>query len=67
MKQAVLSNWNLPWIPLSAFIMFIVCFALYTYWTYRKENKKVYEEASLIPLEDPMKAGSFVKGQSYES
>lgn len=62
MKQAVLSNWDLPWLPLTALMLFVICFAAYTYWTYKKENKQMYEEASLIPLEDPM-----IKGQVYES
>lgn len=62
MKQAVLSNWNLPWLPVTALLMFVVCFGLYTYWTYRKANKKFYDNASLIPLEEPVRAGSESKG-----
>lgn len=62
MKQAVLSHWDLPWLPLSALVMFVFCFGLYTYWTYRKANKKFYENASLIPLEEPVRAGSNTKG-----
>lgn len=64
MKQAVLSHFDLPWLPLTAFVMFIVCFGLYTYWTFRKSNKQFYENASLIPLEDPAKAGSASKGKT---
>jgi cbb3-type cytochrome oxidase subunit 3 len=56
MKQAVLSNFDLPWIPLTGLILFVVCFAAYTYWTFKKENKAVYEKASHIPLEDAQKA-----------
>lgn len=52
MKQQVLSNWNLPWLPLTALIIFVVCFAAYTFWTFRKQNKSYYEQASLIPLKD---------------
>jgi cbb3-type cytochrome oxidase subunit 3 len=62
MKQSVLSHWDLPLLPLAALVMFVVCFALYTYWTFRKANKKIYDDASLLPLED----GARVKGQKYE-
>jgi cbb3-type cytochrome oxidase subunit 3 len=55
MKQAALSQFNLPWIPITGLVIFVVCFAAYTYWTYKKENKAVYEKASLIPLEEPKK------------
>lgn len=61
MKQQVLGHWDLPWLPLTALMIFVICFAAYTYWTFKKENKKVYDEASLIPLDD-----SSVKGKSYE-
>ena len=66
MKQAVLSHWNLPWLPVTALILFVVCFALYAYWTYRKENKSYYDKASLIPLAEPTKVGSHSKGQVHE-
>lgn len=52
MKQAALSHFNLPWIPITGLIIFVVCFALYTYWTYKKANKPIYDEASLIPLDE---------------
>ena len=55
MKQEVLKNFDLPWIPLTGLILFVVCFVLYTYWTFKKENQKHYEEASLVPLEDGVK------------
>jgi cbb3-type cytochrome oxidase subunit 3 len=58
MKQAVLSHFDLPWIPVTGLILFVVCFALYTYWTFKKENKKVYEQASLIPLKEATRAPS---------
>lgn len=52
MKQAALSHFNLPWLPITGLIIFIVCFSLYTYWTYKKENKEVYDQASMLPLEE---------------
>jgi cbb3-type cytochrome oxidase subunit 3 len=52
MKQEVLKAWDVPWLPVTALILFVVCFAFYTWWTYRKENKKFYDELSRIPLED---------------
>lgn len=53
MKQEALSKFDLTWIPITGLLLFVICFALYTYWTYKKENKSLYERASLIPLEDP--------------
>lgn len=52
MKQAVLKAWDLPALSVSALVLFVVCFAIYTWWAYRKENKAVFEKAALIPLED---------------
>jgi cbb3-type cytochrome oxidase subunit 3 len=62
MKQAVLSHWDLPWLPVTALMLFVICFSVYVYWTYKKENKKVYDQASLIPLEEPAKVSSQMKG-----
>lgn len=52
MKQAALKAWDLPGLSVTALILFMVCFALYTWWTYRKQNKAIYDEAAQIPLED---------------
>lgn len=61
MKQAVLKHWDIPWLPISALVIFVLCFVLYTLWTYSKQNKPFYEKVSFIPLEDPQ-----VKGSVYE-
>lgn len=52
MKQAVLSHWDMPWLPLTALVIFVVCFGLYTWWTFRKDNKPHYDAAAMIPLEE---------------
>lgn len=52
MKQIVLSNFDMPWIPITGLILFVVCFSAYIYWTFKKENKKFYEQAAHIPLDD---------------
>lgn len=52
MKQIVLSRWDLPWLPITALLIFVICFAAYTYWTFKKENKDLYDHASSLPLED---------------
>ena len=52
MKQQALSQFNITWLPLTGLIIFVACFAAYTYWTFKKENKPVYEAASRIPLEE---------------
>lgn len=62
MKQTVLSNFDLTWLPISGLVMFVICFLVYTFWTYKKSNKKVYESASLIPLEEPVRVSSGIKG-----
>jgi cbb3-type cytochrome oxidase subunit 3 len=54
MKQAVLSQFDMPWLPISALIIFSVCFCVYVYWTYKKENKEIYDQASLIPLQETL-------------
>lgn len=66
MKQAVLSHWDLPWLPLTALILFVACFSAYTWWTYRRANKTFYQQASLVPLEDAQPAQRIVKGNRYE-
>nr|BDT27820.1 cbb3-type cytochrome c oxidase subunit 3 [Bacteriovorax sp. HI3] len=52
MKQDALSSFDMPWLPITGLIIFVVCFAAYTYWTYKKDNKGMYDQASMIPLED---------------
>lgn len=66
MKQAVLSHFDLPWIPVTGLVLFVICFAAYTFWTYKKSNKGIYEQASLIPLEDPMRASATRGGNNDE-
>lgn len=53
MKQQALSNFDLPWLPITGLVIFVLCFAIYIYFTYRKANKPFYQKASLIPLDDP--------------
>lgn len=55
MKQAALQNFDMPWLPITGLIIFVVCFTAYTYWTYKKENKHVYDQASMLPLEEKRK------------
>ena len=52
MKQLVLSNFDMPWLPLTGLILFVICFTLFVYWTYQRSNKEVYVRASRLPLED---------------
>ncbi|MBY0415211.1 MAG: cbb3-type cytochrome c oxidase subunit 3 [Bdellovibrionales bacterium] len=52
MKQDALSNFNMPWLPTTGLIIFVVCFCIYVYWTFKKENKELYDRAAMIPLED---------------
>lgn len=52
MKQSVLKAWDLPDLSVAALVLFVVCFLLYTWWTYRQENKAIFERVAQIPLED---------------
>ena len=52
MKQSVLMGWDLPGLSVTALVLFVICFSVYTWWTYRRQNKATYDRASLIPLED---------------
>lgn len=62
MKQQALSHFDLPWLPVTGLLLFVICFAAYTYWTYKKSNKKFYDQAALIPLEDPKRASGSNRG-----
>lgn len=55
MKSEVLANFDKPWLPISALVIFVLCFLIYAYWTFKKENKKIYENSSYMPLEDGAK------------
>lgn len=52
MKNEVLSRFDHPILPIVALIIFATCFLIYTYWTFKNENKKFYENSSLMPLTD---------------
>lgn len=52
MKNEILSRFDHPIFPIVALIIFLTCFVIYTYWTFKDENKKFYENSSLIPLND---------------
>lgn len=50
--RETLKHFNMPWLPITGLIIFMFCFAVYTYWTYKKENKKTYDQVAMIPLEE---------------
>ncbi len=64
MKQAVLKTWDLPGLSVTALLLFVFCFSVYAWWTFRKQNKAVYDEAALIPLEDATVISK--QGKTYE-
>lgn len=49
-----LSEFDMPWLPITGLIIFVVCFSMYSYWTFKKENLSKYKQASLLPLEDDL-------------
>lgn len=52
MKQEVLKAFDLQWLPVTALVIFVASFVLYTWWTYRADNKAHFEKISQIPLDD---------------
>lgn len=54
MKQSALKYFDITWLPLTGLIIFVACFAIFAFYTYRKSNKAYYERAALIPLNDEL-------------
>ncbi len=52
MKQEALRSFDMPWLPVTALLLFVACFALYAWWTYRRDNKSHFDRVAQIPLED---------------
>jgi cbb3-type cytochrome oxidase subunit 3 len=52
MKQEVLSQFDLPWLPVTALFIFLICFACYCYWALKKDNKKKWDHISELPLSE---------------
>lgn len=52
MKQAVLKNFDLTYLPLTAMAIFVVAFTAYAIWAYSKSNKVFFEHAANIPFND---------------
>jgi len=53
MKQAVLKNFDLTYLPLTAMAIFVIAFTAYALWAYSKSNKELFDHAANIPLNDP--------------
>jgi cbb3-type cytochrome oxidase subunit 3 len=57
MKSQVLSNWDMPWLPLTALFIFIGIFMCMFYYSYSSRNKQKHKEVSALPLEEGEKYG----------
>ncbi|MBL7664517.1 MAG: cbb3-type cytochrome c oxidase subunit 3 [Bacteriovoracaceae bacterium] len=55
MKQQALQHFDMPWLPVSALILFVICFIIYFWWTYRSQNKNFFQQMAEIPLVDEVK------------
>ncbi|MBT3583959.1 MAG: CcoQ/FixQ family Cbb3-type cytochrome c oxidase assembly chaperone [Halobacteriovoraceae bacterium] len=55
MKQEVLSYFQ--WIDLTNFalLLFVFLFTGMIFWVWRRESNKVYQEASMLPLQEENK------------
>jgi cbb3-type cytochrome oxidase subunit 3 len=52
MKSAVLSNWNIPWLPSLALILFFSIFMIMLVMIFKKGTEERYGIASQMPLND---------------
>ncbi len=52
MKQAVLKNFDLTWLPMTGLVIFVVMFALYALWAWKKSNIPLFEHAAALPLDE---------------
>lgn len=52
MKKEALSQFNNPDLILAGFMIFFIGFLFIVFNTFRKANKKKYEEISRMPLEN---------------
>lgn len=52
MKQAVLKNFNLTYLPLVGMAIFVIAFTAYAIWAYSKSNKELFDHVANIPLND---------------
>lgn len=52
MKQEVMRQFDIDWIPITGLIIFMICFLLYVYFTYKKSNKSFYDKAAFMPLDE---------------
>jgi cbb3-type cytochrome oxidase subunit 3 len=55
MKKEVLSNFTLTYLPTIGLFLFLICFVIIVYYTLKPSNKKFYNQASHLPLEDNQK------------
>ncbi|MDD4974900.1 MAG: CcoQ/FixQ family Cbb3-type cytochrome c oxidase assembly chaperone [Bacteriovorax sp.] len=53
--EEIFRNFDHAWMPITGLLIFFICFVIYTYWTFKKENKKFYENSSYMPLHDGVK------------
>lgn len=52
MKSEILTRFDQPWLPLTAFLIFLTIFVVMVLLIYRKESRKLYQEISLYPLSE---------------
>ena len=52
MKSQVLANFDITWLPVTALIIFLVVFFGVLLLIFRKDSKKIYNQAESLPLEN---------------
>lgn len=52
MKSQVLSNWDIPWLPSLALLLFLAVFITMLFMIFRKDAKGHFNKISEIPLNE---------------
>ncbi|MBT3235128.1 MAG: CcoQ/FixQ family Cbb3-type cytochrome c oxidase assembly chaperone [Bdellovibrionales bacterium] len=61
MKQLVLGQMDMPWLPITGLLIFLAFFIAVLLWSYRKSSNEIYQQAAQLPLNE-----AEVRGVDYE-
>lgn len=52
MYRETLGLFDQIWLPITGLIIFVTCFLIFVFWTFKKENKALYEHSARLPFQD---------------